>query len=171
MQADEKERPLECIGCKKSQTVHYITIREGKSSHIYMCQDCPHLHHLLGHKKTLPLQTYEEEVKCDFCGTTEQECIQTLSLGCCSCYSIFSQHILQQLQQQQKIYSPKNILSTNILYYGREPACQSKNPAAIGWTQLQQNLTQALIDEEYEKAAWLRDKIKLLENMKHSHHE
>jgi protein arginine kinase activator len=94
--------------------------------------------------------------KCHNCGTTEEQFLGKGRMGCSDCYKIFAKSLLPLIN---KIHG-----STN--HRGKVPhEAARKLDVKNELTRLQEDLQRAILSENYERAAKLRDKIKTFENM------
>jgi len=102
------------------------------------------------------------EVRCPACGATLQDFRQTGRLGCARCYTTFEAHLRDLLRR----------LHGSAQHVGERYA--SAAPAAGGETgggasaarevgQLKERLRRAISEENFELAAELRDRLKVLE--------
>jgi protein arginine kinase activator len=91
---------------------------------------------------------------CDACGTTIGKFRKTGVLGCPNCYESFKNiltHLLNQIHGSSK-------------HIGNRPAKQRKNVTNYDISELKKDLQVAIQDENYEKAAELRDLIRDVES-------
>lgn len=94
---------------------------------------------------------------CVSCGITFDEFLKNGKLGCTKCYDIFHDKLVDALK---KIHG-------NVVHTGKFPAkLGSKIKVERKIKLLQDELTDAIKKEDYEKAAIIRDKIKLLNESK-----
>jgi protein arginine kinase activator len=94
---------------------------------------------------------------CPLCGTRVEELDKSGRLGCAECTSVFQDEIFSLMKKysrgnQHRGKYPKEFLSGPALSSGRE--------------NLRELLKKALENEDYERAAELRDKLKSMESMK-----
>jgi protein arginine kinase activator len=162
-----------CDDCKKKQaSVNFTQIIGNKKTLLKLCQECSEKRGFSSHGVAAGAAAsgfgvgnliskmateYEEEkdaVACPRCKLKYVEFKQTGRLGCGACYSIFGKRLDDLLR---KIHGsdyhigkvPKNI----------EPAIeQSRHMEA-----LRKELKDAILRENFEKAAKLRDKIKRMD--------
>ncbi|MDK2824437.1 MAG: protein arginine kinase activator [Clostridia bacterium] len=101
----------------------------------------------------------DNEITCDKCGMTYSQFAKTGRMGCNKCYSFYGnklEHLLKRIQgNTQHIGKIPKRTGENIRLK------QELNNARI-------ELQKAVLNEEFEKAAKLRDKIKELEKRKNS---
>lgn len=101
-------------------------------------------------------ETYDPEYDdliCMDCGATYAEFRKTGRMGCAACYKAFRQPLDSLLL---KVHG-------NLQHAGRMPG-GLKNDASIKFTieKLKQELVKAIAAEEYEQAAQIRDKVRML---------
>lgn len=166
-----------CQKCKKNEAnVHLVKMVNGKKSDVWLCENCAKTISdisvgVVGNMNEESLQSllgglFEEldkyngpkmDVVCKNCGLTYSEFKKTKEVGCGKCYESFKDELDEQIIEVQG----------NIFHSGKIP---KKNPTRIikesSISELQEKLKSAILKEEYEKAAIIRDKIKLLEDSK-----
>ncbi|MFZ5966836.1 MAG: UvrB/UvrC motif-containing protein [Bacillota bacterium] len=162
-----------CENCnKRPATVHLTKILNDKKSEIHLCEQCAKqnestafdssftinnfLTGLLDSIQDSPIKVdYIKTTKCDQCGMTYGKFKQLGRLGCAQCYSAFEDKLLNLIKRVQ----------------GSE-VHTGKIPKREGGTirvqkeikQLKGQLDQCIRNEEFEKAAVLRDKIREIES-------
>lgn len=161
------ERPLECGECKRPVKVLYTEIVGKNITKTAMCEDCPVLRHKLHGQAIVSNQLIEglTSLCCGGCGLTLDEVRMGSELGCPLCYEIFSDEIIHELSQIERI-PPKYLgpKKPGSLHVGRSPGEQQAIDPSLKLLTLQQTLHETLSREDYEQAAWLRDQIKALED-------
>lgn len=117
---------------------------------------------------------YEEPMgyRCEGCGTTLNDIRETGRCGCAKCYETFKESLMPLVK---KIHGssthvgkkPGNIdnINSSIIGGTSEPV-ECDKPANMESEELKAEMKQAIAEENYEKAALLRDKIKELEDSK-----
>jgi protein arginine kinase activator len=158
------DRPLECSECKKPITVIYTEIVSGQITHTSMCSDCPELQRRLqGAPLHLQTDSHDAGLACGNCNTTLEAIRVGASLGCSSCYEVFTDILVSEMQAANKLSSRINSIKKAIpLHIGRTPGkIQEINPS-LRLLALNEALNETLKREDYEQAAWLRDQIKEL---------
>lgn len=168
---------LLCEKCNKNQaTVHFINIINGVKQEINICEKCAKENdglNLMAYKnmdspinfqnlisgimdyigQTSNNKSYEEE-RCKNCGMTYTEFKKKGLMGCSSCYKEFSATVIPLIKRVQG----------NVEHVGKVP-----NKAGKGLIdrknlmKLKEELQRSILEEEYEKAAQIRDKIKVLQ--------
>ena len=173
-----------CQKChKKTASVFISSIINGQEIRIYLCDDCAKDYPLFNFNfqnpfsikdvmdkfkidedpsidqekdSLLPVDndSKEEDVICPNCYSTYNEYKQTVKLGCSRCYEAFEEKLKPVLKN---IYGHEE-------YIGKIP---KKDNSHIYISKeiriLREDLNRAVEQEEYEKAADIRDKIKELE--------
>lgn len=161
---------MRCEDCQsKEATVHYQEIVDGNYSEIHLCDECAkkkgldtiHIFPPLGLANLLAgLVELDKEfpkergvtTRCERCGLTYTEFKERGRVGCSHCYEAFEsqmRHILRKIHG--------NIQHTGKLI-PRAQVSEKREIAA-----LRKELERAISREEFERAAEIRDKIKLLE--------
>ena len=159
------DRPLECSECKKLVTVHYTEIVGETMSQTCMCADCPELQ-----KRLHGIPQWGGEgleggagLACGNCGTSLDAVRMGSDLGCCDCYEIFEDVIIQELLSSKKIpLRLANNKKSTPIHIGRAPGEAQEINISLRLLALNEALNETLKKEDYEQAAWLRDQIKAL---------
>jgi protein arginine kinase activator len=178
-----------CDKCHaKEATLHFRQEIEGEVIEMHLCEDC--MQHYNIHFEILPHSAFAfpisiakfiegiEELKfpkaflpssikdmapvvkpskrCSECKLSYAEFKESGKLGCSNCYSTFSQELQRILRK---------LHGNNIQHVGKLPSRVSPSLSIQrDITLLKKKLEQAIKKEEYEEAAKIRDKIKILEN-------
>lgn len=161
---------MKCQKCGKfDATTHITEIANGIKTESWLCSHCANsadgnfsfsdLFHsdfdnfwgsMLGQQKVFDKSLQQ----CPICNSTLSDIKKTGRLGCSECYSAFHDFLLNPLKEIQG--STKHI--------GKVPARIKKiNKVEQETKNLKDLLNQAVQNQEFEKAAELRDRIKLLE--------
>jgi protein arginine kinase activator len=152
------ERPVECSLCQKKLEVIYKEIVNQHISCVEMCSDCPVLARKLHGdiESELPsaknLQDLPPGLACGNCMTTLEGVKMGHPLGCSNCYNVFEEELAKELLADKK--------TTKISHIGKVPHKPISFPSSTEIPILNQALDEALKQENYEHAAWLRDQIK-----------
>ncbi len=164
-----------CEGCGKlPAVVRFEQVVNGKKTTMNLCRDCAEkrgvfnvlfqpafsinnlLSALLGSqvKGTLAQESPGEQARCPVCGMSYRDFARVGRLGCSRCYETFKDKLEPLLR---RIHGSER-------HAGKAPA------AAQGFAKFRRELEQlkkdqasAVASEEYENAAVIRDKIKVLE--------
>lgn len=166
-----------CERCKKNEAkVHIIKIINGEKSETLLCEKCAkELTEIPFDNKFIPdnkmtfqnilsgfFETLDKgnknqkiEVVCKSCGLTYSEFKKNGKLGCSNCYKSFQDLLKSRIKRIQG----------DTEHIGKIPKRESNEVIQRKRiNKLKEELQQAIINEEYEEAAVIRDKIKLLES-------
>ena len=158
-----------CDICGKAKsTVHLTEIVDGQMTELHLCEEC-------ARQKSLQMEqqfgladllagladfgdkvgkTKEVKLQCPNCGLDYEGFRKSGRLGCGQCYNSFKQHLASLLK---KIHGSNQ-------HFGKAPVRLSKMVKEKSeFQELKNKLQKAVILEEFEEAAHLRDKIKKLE--------
>jgi len=166
------DRPLECSECKKPIAIHYTEIVSSTMTHTSMCADCPVVQRRLYGDRFAPTEGNQQSdgragLACGNCETTLEAVHMGSLLGCSVCYEIFEDALISELGAMEKI--PPRMLTmrkSQPLHLGRTQGETQEISAAMRLLALNEALTETLQREDYEQAAWLRDQIKALTDVK-----
>ncbi|MEO6183088.1 MAG: UvrB/UvrC motif-containing protein [Verrucomicrobiota bacterium] len=154
-----------CIICKQNQAkVHLTQIVGEKMQKVDLCEECAKSKGvndpagfsladlLLGLGASQELAgTRGEEVKCPNCGFTQVDFKKAGRLGCSECYVTFAEALEGLLKTMHK----------GVRHVGKVPqALKQGRDLTDQLRQLQKGLDKAINEEDFEKAANLRDEIK-----------
>lgn len=168
---------MKCQNCNtKEANVHVTKIMNGEKSEIHLCEECARQKQEYGLSNTIGLsfpiaylnimdgiyevmsgapQSSSEEISCQICGMTFEDFRRTGRVGCGDCYSMFSNNMLPLIKR----------VHGNFQHNGKIP----KRTGGVikvkrSVEKFKEELKKLVENEEYEKAAEVRDKIKELEN-------
>ncbi len=156
-----------CQNCNKRQAnTHIKKIVNNKLEEKYLCNECAenmgykgflsgfagdfNSFFGLGDMKILSNET----VRCECCGSSYDEIARTGKVGCANCYKVFNKKITPSI-----IRIHGNTTHTGKITSSVSPSIKAKNTIE----QLKKELSRAIEEQEFEKAAELRDKIKSME--------
>lgn len=162
---------------KKSATTHVKTIVNGKLTQYHLCSDCAAkqgfgglmsgwnlsfgnlLSGLMGGERA-----DSGVLRCEKCGTSFEEIAKTGKIGCAECYNTFRRQLLPVIQR----------IHGTAVHKGKTPGSSAmrivETPSqivAVQSTELEEKkrlLKKAVEEQEFERAAELRDEIKEMEN-------
>lgn len=162
---------MQCDECgKRPASVHITKIETGKKTDMHLCDQCAVqknaisfntsfsindlLTGLLNSGNVMPFKVdVVQEPKCSICGLTYNKFRETGKFGCSNCYSVFGDKLNPLFKK----------LHGDITHTGKLPnKAGNKIKLAREIEMLKQELNKAISNEEYEKAAELRDKIREL---------
>lgn len=161
---------MRCDVCgKKKATVHLTEIVDEQMTEMHLCEDCAReksvqmeqqfgLADLLAGLSDFGKQVKDQEkahLQCPNCGITYDDFKKYGRLGCSECYVAFRENLNVLLK---KIHG-------SIHHLGKSPTRipQAEKGHIDNLRHLRDLLEQAILSEDYEKAAELRDKIRELE--------
>ena len=107
----------------------------------------------------LPART--QATRCEFCGSTYAELAKTGHVGCAHCYELFADRLYPSISRihGNTTHCGKNSRSAR-LNSGKKPAEQTREERIAA---LKEKLDAAVKEQNFERAAELRDEIKGLE--------
>ena len=159
-----------CTNCNSREaSFHYKQIIGGKKTEQHLCASCAHELGYMGKSEgifdigsilndfiSIPSQqnTSKSVARCSVCGTSYDEFRRSGLLGCDKCYDAFGSVIENTLSKIQPSTIHKGSLS------GEAGEKIRKENELM---ELKDELKRAIIEERYEDAAVIRDKIKKLE--------
>ncbi|PMQ02202.1 MAG: excinuclease ABC subunit B [Dictyoglomus sp. NZ13-RE01] len=147
-----------CQNCKKEQAEYFIVINEGdKTKKLSLCRNCfiDIYKKLLGETFNMLLNIFDKNFgdvkRCPTCGRSLDEILESKKVGCFNCVKTFGDEINKLVE---KIHGKKVYKGKTPLFHGdkREEILRSKIL-----------LSKAIEEEDYEKAAKIRDYLKNLE--------
>lgn len=172
---------MECQECHaRPATLHFTRVINGEKQEFHLCEQCAKemgdisdmmtgsgafsIHNLLSGLLNFdqPLSSGPhslgelEELKCEKCGLRYREFTKIGKFGCDECYQTFESKLDPILRK---------VHSGNTTHLGKVPKRTGKS---IGVkrkiSELKDQLKQLILEEEFEKAAEVRDQIRALEN-------
>jgi len=157
-----------CDVCKsKDATVFLTQIVEGKMQKVNLCEACSKekgvndptgfalADLLLGLGAAQEIEKNPLGIRCPVCGFSQNDFKKTGRLGCSACYDAFSEGLTGMLKNMHR----------GLIHTGKIPSrlaltlIKDRELAS-----LQQGLEKAILEEKFEEAANLRDKIRSLES-------
>lgn len=165
-----------CDECgKNSATVHITKVINGAQSEMHLCQECAHNQGQFGLINEPPFSFHNilaglfetdsgrsdakvvrQNNRCPSCGLTFADFRRLGHLGCDDCYDTFESELRPLLR---KIHG--STTHTGKVPQGKQYRAMRKNREL---TRLRKELHEAVVNEEYERAAQLRDTIRGLES-------
>ena len=162
---------MTCEICGKEKAV--VRIRQiigNESKEMHLCETCAREKGILGNEggvgdgvawllqglfEKVPSKT-SHAVACPVCGTRFRDIRESNRIGCSQCYMTFTKDLRRIMKSSgagktHKGKLPNRVLSYKLFFIDRE--------------NLKIHLQSALENEEYEKAAVLRDKIKQIDTI------
>lgn len=173
---------MKCEICgKKKATVHLTELVDDQVSELHICEDCAReksvqmeqqfgladlLAGLSDFGKPMAGQPPQKALACSNCQTTYEEFKKHGRLGCSECYQTFRSQLgtlLKKIHGASKHTGklPQHIAIEISKETAAEPLSNGNSVEA-----LKERLQQAVLCEDYEQAAKLRDKIREMEKGK-----
>jgi len=156
---------MKCDRCDQEATVHLTQVMNGQMQKMHLCADCAKelgvneesgftiSDILLGKGAAAPLSSARSSV-CESCGLTLVKFRKTGRFGCPACYQAFERELLPILRSMHHAQE-------------HEGRCPRNREKTLGLRDRQEDLEakldQAVKDEDYERAAELRDELRRLE--------
>ncbi len=164
---------MKCQKCGNyDATTHITQMINGNKTEIYLCPYCAEENNgvwfnsvfdnsfedffsSIWNTPKFVSQTTSNVKKCSVCGSTLAEIQKSGRLGCSECYNTFFDVLLKPL---------KEIHGSNV-HTGKYPRRSGKELSRCNEiNRLKDELNRAVLDQNFERAAELRDKIRELEN-------
>lgn len=184
-----------CDNCgKREANVRYSENINGIKKEMHLCEECSEklgigkmdfnmpidfssffggLLEDFGTPDFMPLFDEVKTLKCDNCGYTFEDIVNTGRLGCGNCYDVFEERIdpiIKKIQGSNRhVGRTGKIIDSKIgkKFNGNNDKEENDNKKEISEIEkLQNDLKQAIKDERYEDAAKIRDEIKKIEDKK-----
>jgi protein arginine kinase activator len=154
-----------CICKEKEATVHLTQITGDKMQKVDLCEECAKTKGVndpqgfsladlllgLGASHEIEQSAGGSELKCPRCGFTQADFKKAGRLGCPECYTTFGEALGGLLKTMHK----------GTRHVGKVPvSLRQTRDVSERLGALQKKLSKAIADEDFEKAAVLRDEIK-----------
>ena len=162
-----------CQKCKaQNATSHIHFVLNGVVRDAYLCHDCAKEYHaselyendvfkMLSSLLNDNVGNVKETLKCECCGTDFDEIRRTGRVGCGNCYTVFEKRLAPTIAR----------IHGKTVHIGKKPDITLSEPASQNVptveetkeskiAKLRYELAEAIRNEEYEKAAVIRDKIR-----------
>lgn len=158
----------------RTATIHFTNIINGNKTELHLCEACANeqegmsqqiaINDLMSGFFGIKPQTDRKLLKCDFCGSTQNDISKRGKAGCEHCYQVFNSYLTPIVRK---------IHGTDV-HTGKVPAnkpdkeipfknAQKEDKGTEGRTEeLEDMMKKAIAEENYEEAARLRDCIKNL---------
>ena len=160
-----------CQNCKKNEaTTHIKRIVNGETTQAHLCSDCAKS---LGYDTMFSdfsfgfsdmLRSFfnepvlaslgSHELRCERCGSTFNDIVSSGKIGCADCYDTFYDKLLPSLERLHGKTSHEGKIPNG------SPVAKKKSELDT----LKDELDKAVSEQNYERAAELRDRIKSLES-------
>ena len=167
---------MKCQKCgANNANTHVKTIINGEFKEYDLCSECAHkmgytnvfadmeneFSGLLGSFFTNVLPARTQATRCEFCGSTYPEIAKSGQVGCAHCYELFADQLYPSIR---RIHGNTTHCGKNS---GRAAAKKQQKPAEMTKEEkiadMKQQLDAAVKEQNFERAAELRDKIREME--------
>ena len=179
-------RPMKCDRCEREATIHEVLIKGGAKVEKHLCEQCaplegiavppviqvtPAVHSVPTAEPVLqPVrETSRPTLTCPECGMTFAQFRQGGLLGCAACYSAFEERLGPMLERAQEGAShhvgkyPRRLFSRPRGAGQPDAERTLREERARRVADLRRLLEQAVHAENYERAARIRDEIRMLD--------
>lgn len=158
-------KPEQCGHCKKPATIHLTQIVQNKIQKVDLCEDCPFKKNVTD-PKGFSLADFltsqpqmasmgESSMACPSCGMQAVDFKRTGRLGCPDCYVTFGEMLRPMLSNMHKDVCHRGKIPEHAIHrVHRERKKET----------LRAEIEEAIQNEDYEKAAELRDAITAIES-------
>ena len=160
-----------CQNCKINEASSHIhSVVNGVVRDMYLCSECAEKIHgkafnhddifdLLSSFLSTGKQSVSDTVRCECCGTSYETIAKTGRVGCGNCYKTFGRQLEPALVRIHGRTSHVGKRVANSVK-AEDNVIEAVDNKAVEIAKLQKELETAVKNEEYEKAAVIRDKIK-----------
>ena len=167
-----------CQHCNKNEaTTHVKTVINGETAEYMLCPECAHklgydnMFHdftadfggLLSSFFSNALPARSGAARCRFCGSTLNDIKRSGKVGCAACYDTFFSELMPTIRNVHGNTEHKGKCPDTVAYTVSEEPDAPQEASGDRTTQLKAELKQAIEDENFERAAQLRDEIKGME--------
>ena len=167
-----------CQHCKKNEATTVVkTMINGEYAEYRLCHECAHE---LGYDSMFPdcsadfggllssfvsnaLPAISGAAHCNTCGSTLNDIKRTGKVGCADCYDTFFSELMPTIRNIHGNTEHKGKRPNVIEYTVNEDKKDQTESAEDKLSALRAELKKAIEDENFERAAQLRDEIKKLE--------
>lgn len=165
-----------CQHCQKNEaTTHVKTMINGEYAEYRLCPDCAHelgydamfpdftadFGGLLGSFLSAALPARSGATHCKLCGSTMNDIKKSGKVGCAECYDTFFSELMPTIRSVHG--NTEHIGKRPVIEYETVEDDKPAEQPGESLDDLKAQLKQAIEDENFERAAQLRDKIKEME--------
>lgn len=169
---------MKCQKCgKNTANTHVKTIINGEFREYDLCSECAHkmgytnvfadmendFSSLLGSFFTNVLPARTQATRCEFCGSTYPEIAKTGMVGCAHCYELFADQLYPSIRRMHGNTTHCGKNSGRAAEKSEKPEKPAEETKEETIKKLQSELDAAVKEQNFERAAELRDKIKEME--------
>ena len=166
---------ITCHSCEKPATVHLTQIVENKVHKVDLCEECAQAKGVTnpeGFSMADFLPSFEAgspsegDLVCESCGLTQKEFKKNGRFGCASCYDVFKQVLDDMLEGMHAGKRHVGRMPDGFeVPVAADPVEPQPEDTEEDISALEQELTEAVEAEEYERAAEIRDRIRQLKEL------
>ena len=158
-----------CEKCKVNQAdTHIKRTVNGKTKEYHLCRECaekmgydsmfdsfmPDMKDLFGGFLGMPIvNSLASPVRCSVCGSSYENIRESGMVGCANCYKTFYRELLPSIKR----------IHGNTVHTGKRIGATAQRKPEDEISALKTELQKAIAEQEFERAAGLRDQIKALE--------
>ncbi len=164
-----------CQNCKKNEaTTHIKRVINGEATQSHLCSACAQS---LGYNNffddfsfnlpslfsgffddSMPSLAESRLERCEMCGCSFDDIIKSGSVGCANCYEKFYSKLLPSIQRIHGKVKHAGLVPQNTA----DPAVPKEKTAEEKIADMQNEMSKAIEEQNFERAAILRDEIKKL---------
>lgn len=175
-----KETPIECAFCKREAKIVYKEFKNGIIEIRRVCIYCSILRGKMSsfdEEKIKQIHLGQEKMnekqieKCQRCCSCWKNMDGKELLGCSLCYSSFENFLFQEILKMNSLISTLFSASSEkplLFHLGKTPRALEDKEKMQKFDLLQASLNKAIVKENYELAAQIRDDINKLNQQKNS---
>ena len=155
----------------KSAVVHYKKTINNNSAQVHLCESCAGVNELMSGFLGIKPQGTRQILKCDFCGLTQNDISSIGKAGCANCYTVFREYLIPIIRRihgtdthvGKKPHAGETTTTHPTAKLSEDSKLEVKDPEVKAKESeleiLEKAMRQAVLDENYEEAAKLRDEI------------
>lgn len=170
---------MKCQKCGKKQAdTHIKRVINGAFEEYDLCSECAKelgytnifndfsqelsggFNSLLGSFFSNALPARSQATRCEVCSTSYADIARTGMMGCSNCYTIFADQLMPTIR---RVHGNTTHCGKHSVFAKKEESNPIETPVENPVETLKAQLKEAIENQEFEKAAELRDKIKELE--------
>lgn len=171
---------MKCQKCgNKPADTHVKRVINGEFEEYNLCSDCAKelgytnlfdgfasdfadsFNSMLGSFFSNALPARSQATRCEVCGTSYADITRSGMMGCANCYAIFADQLMPTIR---RVHGNTTHCGKHSVFANKEEtAVTNEKPEENQLEKLKAELQTAIENQEFEKAAELRDKIKEME--------
>lgn len=170
---------MKCQKCgNKTADTHVKRVINGEFEEYNLCSDCAKelgyinlfdnfandfangFNSMLGSFFSNALPARSQATRCEICGASYADITRTGMMGCANCYTIFADQLMPTIR---RVHGNTTHCGKHSVFANKEKPVKNENTVQNQLETLKAELQTAIANQEFEKAAELRDKIKEME--------